>query len=62
MTKKQPSGALHYIGDGSALDNVPARDLSADEAAQYDAAALITSGLYEAAPTDDAPQNAAKEV
>lgn len=42
---------LHYVGAGAALADIPARDLSADEAAAYDRAELLASGLY----TDDAP-------
>lgn len=67
--KKQPtSGALRYIGDGSALDNVPARDLEqadintlADRWKQdpgVTRAALIASGLYEI--SNDPPQPAAE--
>lgn len=49
---------LHYIGNGAALPDVPARDLTAAETAGdlshdadvvYDRAALLASGLYEAA-------------
>lgn len=66
MSKKNPTGALRYIGDGTALDNVPARDLlDADinalaERWEQDPgvtrAALIASGLYEPAP--DPPSTA----
>lgn len=48
--RKNPAGhglALRYVGDGAALVGVPARDLSAAEAQQYDVAALVASGLYE---------------
>lgn len=55
MAKKpQDPTPLRYIGDGSALDNVPARDLTADEASAYDRDALLASGLYEAAPEKEA--------
>lgn len=43
---------LHYIGDGSCLPDVPARDLSADEVQALIAAGvstaqqLLDSGLY----------------
>lgn len=66
MSKKQTTtGALRYIGDGSALDDVPARDLAeadintlADRWEQdpgVTRAALIDSGLYKAAPVSEAP-------
>lgn len=38
---------MRYIGDGAALIGVPARDLSADEVAQYGADLLRRSRLYE---------------
>ena len=42
---------LFYIGKGASLDNIPARDLTLEEVARFDAAALIASGLYsETAP------------
>lgn len=40
---------LYYIGKGASLDNIPARDLTLEEIARFDAAALaalIASGLY----------------
>lgn len=43
---------LRYIGEGAALPDVPARDLSADEALLYGRNELLASGLY-AEPTDD---------
>ena len=49
---KAPSGAspavsgLRYVGDGRWIRGIPARDLSADEAAGLDSSALIRSGLY----------------
>ena len=52
-----PAG-LRYIGAGAAMLDVPARDLSAEEAAQLDVAALLASGLYEPAP--EAPET--KEI
>ena len=48
--KPKTPQALRYIGEGRALLDVPARDLSAAEAAQHDQAALLASGLYEVAP------------
>ena len=49
MPKQPPTPpapvALQYLGAGFVV-GIPARDLSAEEAAQYDAAALIASGLY----------------
>lgn len=35
-----------YIGDGSFLPDVPARDLSDEEVKQFGEAALLASGLY----------------
>lgn len=65
--KKAPtkvSGALIYIGDGAALENVPARDLAeadintlADRWEQdpgVTRAALLASGLYEPASESEA--------
>lgn len=43
---------LHYIGDGTCIPNVPARDLSADDVQALEAASIATaaqllaSGLY----------------
>ena len=59
MPKALPTPApapLIYVGDGTALPDVPARDLSADEvqaltlAGVTTAADLIASGLYAAVP------------
>lgn len=65
MTKKdkQPQiGTLRYIGDGSALDDVPARDLSHDEvqALIHRIDEILASGLYE--PTDAPPAAAESEA
>jgi hypothetical protein len=69
--KKAPTLArgLTYIGAGAALENVPARDLAeadittlADRWAQdpgVTRAALLASGLYDAAPASDAPESEA---
>lgn len=38
--------ALLYVGDGAWIRGIPARDLTADEVARLDSAALIRSGLY----------------
>lgn len=38
---------LKYIGDGTALIGVPARDLSAAEATEHGRLRLLASGLYE---------------
>lgn len=46
MTKSDNSKPLEYIGGGAWLPGVPARDLTADEAAQFDRQELIKSGLY----------------
>lgn len=37
---------LRYIGDGSALDNVPARTLTDWDLRTHDRTSLIASGLY----------------
>lgn len=37
---------LIYIGDGTAIVGVPARDLTAEEADQHGRNRLIVSGLY----------------
>lgn len=44
----EEAGMLKYIGDGSWLPGVPARDLTEDEIKQFGASteALIKSGLY----------------
>jgi hypothetical protein len=49
--------ALLYVGDGAWIRGIPARDLSADEAARLDSSALIRSGLY----TEAASATAADE-
>lgn len=51
---------LIYIGPGFLLD-VPARDLSADEALYYGRAYLLASGLYVEAAPPVAKQPAVKE-
>ncbi len=48
---------LLYIGDGTALHDVPARDLNEDEAAYYGVDRLLSSGLYK---TPELPKPAAK--
>lgn len=54
-------GPLIYIGRGAALIGVPARHLTAEEAARHGgAAALIASGLY-ASPIGDLPHAAGNE-
>ena len=46
-TRSEPSPALRWVGDESRfIPGVPARDLSADEAAHFSARVLIASGLY----------------
>jgi hypothetical protein len=42
---------LIYVGDGTALLDVPARNLSKDEAERYGIKILLSSGLYKAAET-----------
>lgn len=60
---KAPEGAaLRYVGDGSWLRGVPARDLEPDEVARFDRKALLASGLYtEAAPASAADADSGKE-
>lgn len=56
----EPPASLRYIGDGSALDNVPARDLRAEEVAALDWQSLLASGLYALPePSDTTPQQEA---
>lgn len=38
---------MRYIGEGSWIPGVPARDLSADEVRMFDKDKLLRSGLYE---------------
>lgn len=53
MTKARAAGAvaLRYVGDGAFIRGIPTTDLDADTIARLgvDSAALIRSGLYEAA-------------
>lgn len=37
---------LKYVGNGSSLPDVPARDLSRAEAERFDIGQLVSSGLY----------------
>jgi hypothetical protein len=52
MTKKDEklaiAGGLRYVGDGSAFDGIPARDLTQDEAQAIadQIPMLLDSGLY----------------
>jgi hypothetical protein len=48
MDKTGTDDGLKYIGDGTAIVGVPARDLTAEEvaAAPMSRAALLMSGLY----------------
>jgi hypothetical protein len=39
-------GGLIYVGDGGFIPEVPARDLTEAEVAQYGKAKLLQSGLY----------------
>lgn len=39
---------LRYVGQGTSLHGVPARDLTRDEAFEHGSSRLIASGLYEA--------------
>ena len=47
--RHRASNALRYVGDGRWIRGVPARDLTADEAARFDTDALMASGLYRTA-------------
>ena len=49
-----------YLGDGF-LPNVPARDLTAEEAESFDAAWLLSSGLYRIADPPPAAPAASEE-
>jgi hypothetical protein len=56
---------LRFIGDGSQWFNgVPARDLTAEEAAQYPVAELVASGLYvvDGETTTSAPESGAIDL
>jgi hypothetical protein len=46
MDKTGANDGLKYIGDGTAIVGVPARDLTAAEADQHGRAMLLMSGLY----------------
>jgi hypothetical protein len=42
-----PDFGLYYIGDGSAIVGIPARDLTAEEVKEYGGEAyLLMTGLY----------------
>ncbi|MGW8177400.1 MAG: hypothetical protein ACWGQW_01170 [bacterium] len=42
---RQPKG-LKYVGDGTSLPGVPARDLTPDEVKKFGKTKLIKTGLY----------------
>lgn len=44
---------LLYIGDGSYIPGVPARNLTAEEVATHDKASLLATGLYKEPATAD---------
>lgn len=46
MDETRIDDGLKYIGDGTALVGVPARDLTETEANLYGRAVLLMSGLY----------------
>jgi len=46
---RRASKALRYVGDGRWIRGIPARDLTAGEAAAFDTDALLASGLYRTA-------------
>jgi hypothetical protein len=46
MDKTGADDGLKYIGDGTAIPGVPARYLTAEEAAEHGRARLLMSGLY----------------
>lgn len=52
---------LLYIGKGSFLPNIPARDLSAEEVSQFGKDLLLASGLY-AEPVEKKTVSKNKEV
>jgi hypothetical protein len=59
MPGAAPSGGLRYVGDGSYLPNVPARDLTAEEAAEHAArygASATWAMLYAPFPVDEVKQ------
>lgn len=47
MSIKRIETGLHYIGQGSFIAGIPARDLSATEVKQYGIDLLLATGLYE---------------
>lgn len=50
--KSETITALRYTGNGTFLPGVPARDLTADEAREYDYMRLIQSGIYQPITTE----------
>jgi hypothetical protein len=46
MDEARSNDGMTYIGDGTALIGVPARNLTAEEVEQFDKALLLESGLY----------------
>jgi hypothetical protein len=47
MEETRSHGGLIYIGEGTTLEGVPARDLTAEEVAQFGREVLIACGLYQ---------------
>ena len=46
MDKTGANDGLKYIGDGTAIVGVPARDLTADEVQEHGRARLLSTRLY----------------
>lgn len=46
MDETRVDDGMKYVGDGTCLVGVPARDLTKEEVLQFGAANLLASGLY----------------
>lgn len=46
MEETRANDGLRYIGDGTSLPGIPARDLTAEETAQFGRKILLATGLY----------------
>ena len=55
MKKQSVSAGLKYVGDGTFLPGVPARNLTEAEIAQYGRKRLLASGLYAESKPDSGP-------
>lgn len=47
MDETRTHDGMKYIGDGTALEGVPARDLTTEEMKAFGKRMLLASGLYE---------------